>query len=350
MKNNLEKLVKGCFKRKFSMSLAALTMFAITGNVAYSAYSNDIWLYPGISIFTDDIYTGEDVHVGENLFVLGSQKTFGDSHVLGDSIVKGDSYVDGLQYVYKDHIVYGTSYLRGNVTAANHLTVKKNLKVNGDSIVKGDSIVRGGLYAEDDSYINGDLSVRGRTYVHGSSYVKGDSTVEENLTVKGDSTVEGKLLVGGLNVKENIEKNTKEIATESKRRALADTQLAYEIGTNRGNINKLEKEVEARREADERQDKAIVANSSAIKHLDRKVNKGTAMTVAMSNVDFQNINTGEVAIGAGIGHYVGDQAVAVGIAYGVNEDLKVHAKWSGVAGDPHYNAIGGGVTYKFKTR
>lgn len=150
--------------------------------------------------------------------------------------------------------------------------------------------------------------------------------------------------------KEADKKHDEAIEAESNRRALADTRLAYEIGGNRTNINKLTKEVEARKEADERQDKAIAANSSAIKHLDRKVNKGTSMLVAMSNVDFQDVNAGEVAVGAGVGHYVGDQAVAVGVAYGVNDDLKIHAKWSGVAGDPHYNAIGGGVTYKFRTR
>lgn len=150
--------------------------------------------------------------------------------------------------------------------------------------------------------------------------------------------------------KEADKKHDEAIEAEKNRRALADTRLAYEIGGNRTNINKLTKEVEARKEVDERQDKAIAANSSAIKHLDRKVNKGTSMLVAMSNVDFQDVNAGEVAIGAGVGHYVGDQAVAVGVAYGVNDDLKIHAKWSGVAGDPHYNAIGGGVTYKFRTR
>lgn len=147
-----------------------------------------------------------------------------------------------------------------------------------------------------------------------------------------------------------IAENKKTIEEEKRLRAIADTALGYEIGTNRGNINKLAKEVEARKEVDEKQDKAIASNGSSIKHLDRKVNKGTSMLVAMSNVDFQDVNTGEVAIGAGVGHYVGDQAVAVGVAYGVNDDLKIHAKWSGVAGDPHYNAIGGGVTYKFKTR
>ena len=109
-------------------------------------------------------------------------------------------------------------------------------------------------------------------------------------------------------------------------------------------------ETTARKEADRIHDAAIESNRSAISHLDKKVNKGTAMLVAMSNVDFQDVNAGEVAVGAGVGHYVGDQAVAVGVAYGVNDDFKVHAKFSGVAGDPHYNAIGGGLTYKFRTR
>lgn len=341
MKNNLEKLVKGCFKRKFSMSLAVLTIFAITGNVGYG-FENKFKLITGERFFTKKVY-------------IKNLKIFGDSIVEGDSVVRdsyvrkdawvyGNEYVYGRQYVGKDLTVKGHSTLdksltvKGKATVEKKLTVKKDLKVLGDSVVNGDSVVKGGSYVEDDSY------VYKNQYVYGTSYVKG------NAAFKGDLSVDGNLTLGDLNVKEGIEKNTKEIAAESERRALADTRLAYEIGTNRGNINKLEKEVEARREADERQDKAIAANSSAIKHLDRKVNKGTAMTVAMSNVDFQNVNTGEVAIGAGIGHYVGDQAVAVGIAYGVNEDLKVHAKWSGVAGDPHYNAIGGGVTYKFKTR
>ncbi|MDK4488340.1 YadA-like family protein [Fusobacterium necrophorum] len=137
-----------------------------------------------------------------------------------------------------------------------------------------------------------------------------------------------------------IAENKKQIEEEKRLRAIADKVLG----------DSIKYEVIERKEVDEKQDKAIASNGSAIKHLDRKVNKGTSMLVAMSNVDFQDVNTGEVAIGAGVGHYVGDQAVAVGVAYGVNDDLKIHAKWSGVAGDPHYNAIGGGVTYKFRTR
>ncbi|MCI7681488.1 MAG: hypothetical protein MSP55_04580, partial [Fusobacterium necrophorum] len=42
MKHSLEKVVKGCFKRKISMSLAILTIFAITGSMGYAQEENSI--------------------------------------------------------------------------------------------------------------------------------------------------------------------------------------------------------------------------------------------------------------------------------------------------------------------
>ncbi|EFS21533.1 hypothetical protein FSBG_01030 [Fusobacterium gonidiaformans 3-1-5R] len=147
--------------------------------------------------------------------------------------------------------------------------------------------------------------------------------------------------------------------TKNNDAAIAENKAAIKkydtaIDTNKKAIAdevKRSTEVDARHDAAIAANKAgIEANASAIKHLDSKLNKTTAMMTAMNNVDFQDVNAGEVAIGAGVGHFVGSQAVAVGVAYGVNDDLKVHAKLSGVAGDAHYNAIGGGVTYKFRTR
>ena len=136
-------------------------------------------------------------------------------------------------------------------------------------------------------------------------------------------------ITGSIGYADDIAANKKAIEDEVTRSTGKDTEHDTKIAENKAGIK---------------------ANASAIKHLDSKLNKTTAMMTAMNNVDFQDVNAGEVAIGAGVGHFVGDQAVAVGVAYGVNDDLKVHAKWSGVAGDPHYNAIGGGVTYKFRTR
>ncbi len=153
---------------------------------------------------------------------------------------------------------------------------------------------------------------------------------------------------------QGIADNAQAIDDEETRSKGKDTEHDTKIEENKG---KIEAEETRSKGKDTEHDTKIAANkagikanASAIKHLDSKLNKTTAMMTAMNNVDFQDVNAGEVAIGAGVGHFVGDQAVAVGVAYGVNDDLKVHAKWSGVAGDPHYNAIGGGVTYKFRTR
>ncbi len=96
--------------------------------------------------------------------------------------------------------------------------------------------------------------------------------------------------------------------------------------------------------------KDIKRNSKEMKRLNKKMNKVGALATAMANVDFQDLNAGEVGIGAGVGHFVGEQAVAVGIAYAATNNLKVQSKWSGVLGSARYNSVGAGITYKFSTK
>ena len=84
-----------------------------------------------------------------------------------------------------------------------------------------------------------------------------------------------------------------------------------------------------------------------VDHLDEKMNKGLSLMAAMNAVDFQNVQTGEMAIGAGIGHYGNAQSVALGVAYAPAEDLTVNAKYSITAGDADSFAVGAGATYKF---
>mgnify|MGYP000435468273 CR=1 FL=1 len=85
-----------------------------------------------------------------------------------------------------------------------------------------------------------------------------------------------------------------------------------------------------------------------VDHLDDKMNKGLSLMAAMNAVDFQNVQTGEMAIGAGVGHYGNAQSVALGVAYSPVEDLTVNAKYSVTAGDADSFALGAGATYKFK--
>ncbi|MFR1675295.1 MAG: YadA-like family protein [Fusobacterium sp.] len=85
-----------------------------------------------------------------------------------------------------------------------------------------------------------------------------------------------------------------------------------------------------------------------VDHLDDKMNKGLSLMAAMNAVDFQNVQTGEMALGAGVGHYGNAQSVALGVAYSPVEDLTVNAKYSVTAGDADSFAVGAGATYKFK--
>ena len=144
--------------------------------------------------------------------------------------------------------------------------------------------------------------------------------------------------------------------------------------------NKIEENKKAQAETDKKQDQALKDETTAreeadkklqgqindfndkfagydgrlsglekkVDHLDDKMNKGLSLMAAMNAVDFQNVQTGEMAIGAGIGHYGNAQSVALGVAYAPVEDLTVNAKYSITAGDPDSFAVGAGATYKFK--
>ena len=144
--------------------------------------------------------------------------------------------------------------------------------------------------------------------------------------------------------------------------------------------NKIEENKKAQAETDKKQDQALKDETTAreeadkklqgqindfndkfagydgrlsglekkVDHLDDKMNKGLSLMAAMNAVDFQNVQTGEMALGAGIGHYGNAQSVALGVAYAPVEDLTVNAKYSITAGDPDSFAVGAGATYKFK--
>ena len=133
----------------------------------------------------------------------------------------------------------------------------------------------------------------------------------------------------------------------------ADQQAAIEA--NKNAITETNKQVETNKNdiADLRQDFAkydgrLSGLEKKVDNLDNKMNKGLSLMAAMNAVDFQNVQTGEMALGAGIGHYGNAQSVALGVAYAPVEDLTVNAKYSITAGDPDSFAVGAGATYKFK--
>ena len=134
--------------------------------------------------------------------------------------------------------------------------------------------------------------------------------------------------------KENIAKNEAAIKQETQDRIDADNEIKEQVGKFQDQMNKY--------------DGRLSGLEKKVDHLDDKMNKGLSLMAAMNAVDFQNVQTGEMAIGAGVGHYGNAQSVALGVAYSPVEDLTVNAKYSVTAGDVDSFALGAGATYKFK--
>lgn len=134
--------------------------------------------------------------------------------------------------------------------------------------------------------------------------------------------------------KENIAKNEAAIKQETQDRINADNEIKEQVGKFQDQMNKY--------------DGRLSGLEKKVDHLDDKMNKGLSLMAAMNAVDFQNVQTGEMAIGAGVGHYGNAQSVALGVAYSPVEDLTVNAKYSVTAGDVDSFALGAGATYKFK--
>ncbi|WP_349763534.1 YadA C-terminal domain-containing protein [Fusobacterium sp. SYSU M8D902] len=97
-------------------------------------------------------------------------------------------------------------------------------------------------------------------------------------------------------------------------------------------------------------DGTISGLEKKVDKLDKKMNKGLSLMAAMTAVDFQHVEEGEMSIGAGIGHYGNAQSVAVGAAYSPTQDLNLNVKLSVTAGDIKSSAVGAGASYKFKLR
>ncbi len=131
----------------------------------------------------------------------------------------------------------------------------------------------------------------------------------------------------------NIETNKQNIAKETEDRVAEDARIEREYRAADAAINNRIDNVEKR-----------------IDNLDDKLSKGLSLMAAMSAVDFQEVREGEMAIGAGFGHYGNAQSVAVGVAYSPVENLHVNAKYSVTAGDIDSFAIGVGASYKFRVK
>lgn len=156
-----------------------------------------------------------------------------------------------------------------------------------------------------------------------------------------------------------ISGNTTQIADEIKAREEADKNLETQINKNKEEQAGIDKEQDSKittnetnianlQQASNNHEARITHLEDRVDRLDEKMNEGLSLMAAMNAVDFQNVEAGEMAIGAGFGHYGNAQSVAVGVAYAPIDNFNVNVKYSATAGNPESFAIGAGASYKFK--
>ena len=95
---------------------------------------------------------------------------------------------------------------------------------------------------------------------------------------------------------------------------------------------------------------AIKANAKEIKRVDAKINKVAAISQATASLDWGQISVGNVGVGASIAQYSNETGIAVGVAYRPTDNFFMNMKWTGLAGEPHYNSIGASATYQFNLK
>ena len=265
-------------------------------------------------------------------------------------------------------IGYGFEYpngdISGNSTVGEKVENLNSLDKNFDSWEVRDKIngnINSIVEATDKNF---NIVKDGITSLEGK--LEGMKTDITNIGMTADEASKGMLAnkeeIGKLNTKLEGYENVKENANSAIILAQDNDKKINDLYAN-----KVDKKQQADR--DKAQDDKIQANSDRIDdlqgnfdrydgrlsglenkvdNLDDKLNKGLSLMTAMNAVDFQSVSEGELAIGAGLGHYGNSQSVAVGVAYAPTQNLNLNMKYSVTAGDLDSFAIGAGASYKVR--
>lgn len=238
--------------------------------------------------------------------------------------------------------------LENTATVDNGLAIGFDNKVTGE---KSTAVGHGNKISGNRSGIFGDP-----TYIAADdSYAIGnDNTIEAGAdknfilgnNVKIESGITNSVALGN----ESEVKESNEVSVGSKGNERKITNVAEGTAdTDAINVKQVRENYVSKEEL--KNINAVVAtNTRRVEQVDRKVNKVAALSTALGNLDFGKVKTGNIAVGAGIGHFNNEQAVSVGVAYAPNEDIFFTAKWSGLMGDASYNSIGASASYQFNIK
>ncbi|MCI7343913.1 MAG: YadA-like family protein [Fusobacterium necrophorum] len=360
MIHNLENKVKGCLKRRVSVTLAILTIFAITGSVGYaeelktdyqkSDFNNYSWLL-------GDRTNPEKVAQELNK----TNKQVKENMKYGEGIAENKKAIEDLDdrkanYKYVDSI--------RDKFQEDVINLKKEDKILHKEIVDAELRLEGRLLDEMKARNAEDIRLAEKIRDNKIERQKKDAEHDEAIQeirdvqqaeiaerVKGDLANENAIkdevkrsTAKDAEHDEKIAANTQLIEDEIERSVEKDAEHDKGIADNK---KAIEDEVARSTAEDLKHDKGIADNKKAIEELRRDSEAGIASVAAMSVLDFKGAPVGRVGIGAAVGGYRSKQAVAVGMAYAPNENLNFAGKVGLSTDDIRNSAYGVGVNYFF---
>lgn len=352
---NLEKRVRGSLKRRLSVSLAVLVFFAVNGTVSATTDSET-------EVFTKKetvaILKEMGEAINEDLERLGREKAKVDA-----------SNIDKVKYTEK----LGTGTVAENnselVTGGTVHTVLAKKANSADVYRRKEAeaifATREVMQAEDEKIYN---------YVD-SKYKDNETAIAtletkkanknlgniENITVEAKTTLTIALGTGA--VAENnpelvtggtVYTKVKEVDDKVNVNKTAIGEL-NEIKANeewvKENFVERDTAIKGNAQSIDINGQAIAKNAKDIKELRKDHNRGISQVAAMTAIDFDVLETGEVGIGAGVGSHSSTQSVAVGVGYKPTTNLFLNLK-VGVSPQDKLSksTFGAGAVYKFKTK
>lgn len=183
--------------------------------------------------------------------------------------------------------------------------------------------------------------------------VNGD--IQPNPPVSGDSELAGAINQNSSNiiaVNNKVDKNTSDIKTNKEN---INTNKEN-IQTNKENIDKIGDVLETAFTELKKWEPAnishiesqVAENSARISSLTNESRAGIASAIAHSQLDIGPVSAGEIGIGVGLGSFKSAGSTAVGLVYGVSNDILTKASVAyNTEGDVSF---GTGIMWKFKTR
>lgn len=338
MVHNLEKNVKGCFKRRVSITLAMLTIFAITGSVGFAEIlkenyeKKDFGPLPTVSgptrgnVATAFNKTNTQVNSNTVTIDVHSEELLKHNKAIEENKKAIEENKDAIQTEMAERV---------KADLANENAIKKEAEIRhqvdqvlGERITDNKKAIDAEVERSKAADEKHDEGIEANKYAIQTEIAERTKAVlaEENARKKADEALQAAL------------------DAEIKRSEAKDKEHDEGIADNK---KAIEDEVARSTAEDLKHDKGIADNKKAIEELRRDSEAGIASVAAMSVLDFKGAPVGRVGIGAAIGGYRGKQAVAVGMAFAPSENLNFTGKVGLSTDDIRNSAYGVGVNYFF---